>query len=101
MKHQEDASDRKNDEEETRDSAQAEGIGEFEAVAFDLCRENVEEEVIVDQQGPLQIRIRYPGPEDGAPECRICDVLNYSFLHVFLVYHKSAENNQKGWPESS
>ena len=95
MEHQEDASDRKNDEEETRDSAQAEGVGEFEAVGFDLCREDVEEEVIVDQQGPLQIRIRYPGPEDGVPKCRICNALNNSFLHAFKIYHKSAENNGK------
>jgi hypothetical protein len=33
-------------------------------MAFDLCGENVEEEVVVDQQGPLQIGIRYPRPED-------------------------------------
>jgi hypothetical protein len=33
-------------------------------MALDLCRENVEEEVVVDQQGPLQVRIRHPGPED-------------------------------------
>ena len=64
MEHQEDASDCKNDEEETRDSTQTEGIGEFEAVAFDFCRENVEEEIIVDYQRSLQIRIRYPRPED-------------------------------------
>jgi hypothetical protein len=64
MEHQEDASDCKNDEKETRDSPQAERIGEFEAMAFDLSRENMEEEVIVDEKGPLQIRIRHPGPED-------------------------------------
>jgi len=64
MKHQEDASDRKDDEEETGNASQTERIGELKAMAFDLCRENVEEEVVVDQQGPLQIRIRYPRPED-------------------------------------
>ncbi len=95
MEHQEDASDRKNDEKETRDSPQAECIGESEAMAFDLSRENMEEEVVVDQQGPLQIRIRYPGPEDGAPKCRIGDALNDSFLHAFSVYHKSARNKEK------
>jgi len=64
MKHQEDAGDRKDDEEETGNPPQAERIGELKAMAFDLCRENVEEEVVVDQQGPLQIGIRYPRPED-------------------------------------
>ena len=64
MEHQEDASDCQNDEEEARDSSQTKRIGELEAMALNLYRENVEEEVVVDQQGPLQVRIRHPGPED-------------------------------------
>jgi hypothetical protein len=71
MKHQEYASDRKDDKEETGNASQAERIGELKAMAFDLCRENVEEEVVVDQQGPLQIGIRHSSSEDRAPQCRI------------------------------
>ncbi len=50
-------------------------------MALDLCRENMEEEVVVDQQRPLQIRIRHSGPEHGAPEDAICNALGDSFLH--------------------
>ena len=82
MEHQEDACDRQNDEEETRNSPQAEGIGESEAMALDLSRENMEEEVVVDQHGPLQIRIRYPGPEDGAPHYRLRDALRKALPHL-------------------
>ena len=95
MEHQEDAGDRQNNEEEARDSPQAEGIGEPEAMPFDLSRENMKEEVVVDQQRSFQVCIRYPGPEDGTPKCRICDALNDPFLHLNSIYHKSAENKEK------
>jgi len=55
----------------------------------------MEEEVVVDQQGPLQICIGHPRPEDRAPKCRACNALNDSFLHAFSVYHKSAEHHEK------
>jgi len=82
MEHQEDASDCKNDEEETRDSPQAERIGKFEAMAFDLSRENMEEEVVVHQQGPLQICIRHSSSEDGAPHYRLRDALEKALPHL-------------------
>jgi len=98
MEHQEDACDRQNDEEEARDTPQAEGIGESEAMPFDLSREDMKEEVVVDQQGPLQVCIRYSGPEDGKPKRRVCDALNDSFLHLNSIYHKSAKQGRKGGP---
>jgi hypothetical protein len=49
MKHQEDASDRKNDEEETGDPSQAECVRKTEAVTFYLGREDMEEKVVIDQ----------------------------------------------------
>ncbi len=82
MEHQEDASDRQNDEEEERDPSQAECIGESEAVAFDLSREDVEEEVVIDDEGPLQISIGDPGSEDRAPYCRLGDSLRNVFPHL-------------------
>jgi hypothetical protein len=69
MEHQEYARDRKNDEEEKGDSSQAERISESKAMAFDLCREDVEKEVVVDQHGSFQIGIRYSSSEDGSPKC--------------------------------
>jgi hypothetical protein len=71
MKHQEYASDRKNDEKEKGDSSQAECIRETDAVAFDFCRKDMKEEVVIDEHGPLQIGIGYPGSEDRTPYCRI------------------------------
>jgi len=71
MKHQEDASDCKNDKEETGNAPQAERIGKLEAMPFYLRREDMEEEVVVDQQGTLQIRVRYPGSEDRTPYGRL------------------------------
>jgi hypothetical protein len=82
MEHQEDASHCKNDEEETRNSPQAERIGEFEAMAFDLSRENMEEEVVINQHGPLQIRIGHSSSEDRTPHCRIQNALYNAFLHI-------------------
>ncbi len=49
MKHQEDASDSKNDEEETGDPSQAECIRETEAVTFYFRWEDMEEKVVIDQ----------------------------------------------------
>jgi hypothetical protein len=71
MKHQEYASDRKNDEEETGDPSQAERVGELKAMALDLCRKDVEEEVMIDEHGAFQIGIRYSCPEDRTPHHRI------------------------------
>ncbi len=67
MKHQEYASDRKNDEEEKGDASQAEGIGKAKAMAFHLRREDMKEEVMIDHHGPFQIGIGYPRSEDRAP----------------------------------
>jgi hypothetical protein len=71
MKHQEYASDRKNDEEETGDPSQAECIRETEAVTFYLGREDMEKKVIIDQQGTLQVGIRRSSSEDRTPHRRI------------------------------
>jgi hypothetical protein len=48
VKHQEDSSDRKNDEKEARDPSQAKCIREAEAMALYLGREDMEEKVIID-----------------------------------------------------
>ena len=71
MKHQQDTRDRENDEKEAGNSSQAECVGEAEAVALYLGREDVEEKVIIDQQGPLQVGIRHSRSEDRAPHCRV------------------------------
>ncbi len=71
MKHQEYAGDRKNDEEEKGNTSHAEGIRETEAVTFDLRREDMKEEVVIDEHGPLQIGIGYSGSEDRTPHGRI------------------------------
>ena len=81
MKHQEDTSDRKDDEKEAGDSSQTECIREAEAMTLYLGREDMEEKVIVDQQGTLQVGIRHSGSEDRAPQCRIRDALQNSSLH--------------------
>jgi hypothetical protein len=69
MKHQEDAGNGKNNEEETGNSSQAEGIRELQSMPFDLCRKNMKKEIVVDHHRPFQIGIRYPGSEDRAPNC--------------------------------
>ena len=69
MKHQEDSSDGEDDEEKARNASEAEGIGELEAMAFHLRREDMKEEVMVHHHGAFQIRIRYPRSEDGSPNC--------------------------------
>ncbi len=71
MKHQEDASNRENDEQEAGDPSQAECIREAEAMTLYLGREDMKEKVIIDQQGALQVGIRHSGSEDRAPHCRI------------------------------
>jgi hypothetical protein len=71
MKHQEYASDRENDEEETGDSPQAECIRETETVTLYLRRKNMKEEVVIDQQGAFQVSIRYSSSEDRTPHRRI------------------------------
>ena len=71
MKHQEYASDRKNDEEEKGDSSQTEGIRETEAMALHLRWEDVEEKVVEHEHGSFQIGIGYSGSEDRTPHRRI------------------------------
>ena len=71
MKHQEYASDRENDEEETGDPSQAECIRETETVTLYLLRKNMKEEVVIDQQGAFQVSIRYSSSEDRTPHRRI------------------------------
>jgi hypothetical protein len=71
MKHQEYASDRENDEEETGDPSQAECIRETETVTLYLRRKNMKEEVVIDQQGAFQVSIRYSSSEDRTPHPRI------------------------------
>ena len=71
MKHQEYASDRENDEEETGDSSQAECIRETETVTLYLRRKNMKEEVVIDLQGAFQVGIRYSSSEDRTPHRRI------------------------------
>ena len=71
MKHQEYASDRENDEEETGDPSQAECIRETETVTLYLRRKNMKEEVVIDQQGAFQVSIRYSSSEDRKPHRRI------------------------------
>ena len=68
MKHQEDTRDGENDEEKAGDSAEAEGIGELKAMALHLHREDVEEEVIVDQHGPFEVGIGQSRSEDRPPD---------------------------------
>jgi hypothetical protein len=71
MEHEEDTGDREDDEKEARDSSEAEGVRELKAVPLYLRGEDMEEKVVIDQQGSFQIRIRYSGPEDGTPWSRI------------------------------
>jgi hypothetical protein len=71
LEHQKDASDGEDDEEETGDPSETEGVGEMEAVPFYLCRKDVKEEIVVYQHGAFQIRIRYSSSEDGPPYRRI------------------------------
>ncbi len=70
MKHQEYARDRKNDEEKKGDSSQTECIRKTEAVTFYLRREDMKEEVVIDEHGSLQIGVRYSGSEDRTPDRR-------------------------------
>jgi hypothetical protein len=81
MKHEEDASDCKNDEEEAGDSSQAKRIREAEAVTLYLGWEDMEEKVVIDQQGTLQVGIRNSGSENRAPHRRMRNALQDSSLH--------------------
>jgi hypothetical protein len=75
MEHQENTSDGEDDEKEAGNASQTERIGEPEAMAFDFCRKDMEEEVVIDEHGPLQIGIRYSGSEDRTPDRRIRNTL--------------------------
>ena len=81
MEHQDDASDREGNKKQARDPSQTEGIRKLEPVAFHLCREDVEEEVIENHHGPFQIGIRKSRSEDGSPDERTRDGLKDFFLH--------------------
>lgn len=80
-KHQEDAGHREDDEEKAGDPAEAEGIGESEAMALYLCRKDMEEKVVKDQHRSLQIGIWNSCSKDGTPNCRFRNALKDSFLH--------------------
>jgi hypothetical protein len=67
MKHQEDASDRKNDEEEKRDPPETKSITEAKAMGFHLHGKDMKEEVVKHQHGSFQIRIWYSSSENGPP----------------------------------
>ena len=84
-KHQEDAGHGEDDEEEAGDSSEAEGVGEPEAMALHLCREEMEEKVVEDQHRSFQIGIRHSGSEDRSPDRRVCDPLEHSLFHLFLT----------------
>jgi hypothetical protein len=71
MEHQEDPCDGEDYEKETRNASETERIGEPKAVAFDFCGEDMEEEVVIDEHGSLQIGVRYPGSEDRTPYGRL------------------------------
>ena len=57
MKHQKDPGDDKDDEEEAGNSSEAEGIRESKTMSFYLRREDMEEEIVIDHHGSLQIGI--------------------------------------------
>ena len=71
MKHQEDTGDGEDDEEKAGDSAEAEGIGESKAMALHLRGKDMKEEVVIHYHRSLQVRIRYPGSENGSPDRRL------------------------------
>jgi len=71
MEHQEDTSDGEDDEEETGNPPEAKGIGESETMTLHLHREDMKEEVVIDEHGPLQIGIGYSCSEDRTPYHRI------------------------------
>ncbi len=71
MKHQENTGDGEDDEEKAGNSSEAEGIGESKAMALHLCGKDMKEEVVIDYHGSLQVRIRYPGSENGSPDRRL------------------------------
>lgn len=71
MEHQEDACDSKDDKKEAGNASETECIGESETMAFHLHREDMEEEVVIDEHGSFQIGIGYSGSEDRTPHRRI------------------------------
>ena len=88
MKHQKDTRNREDDEEQTGDSAQAERVRESKAVAFYLRREDMEEEVVIDEHGTLQIRIGDSGSENGTPYGRIENASNHPLPHLSPSLYK-------------
>ena len=69
MKHEKNTGDGEDDEEETRDPSQAEGISESKTMAFHLGREDMEKEVVIHHHGSFQIGIGYSSSEDGSQKC--------------------------------
>jgi len=65
--HQKNTGDSEDDEEETRNAPQTEGIGESKAMAFDLHREDMEKEVVEHEHGPFQVGVRYSSSKNGTP----------------------------------
>jgi hypothetical protein len=51
-------------------------------MALYLCRKDVKKKIVKDDHGSLEIRIRYPCSEDGAPGIGFRDALKESFFHV-------------------
>src|SRR6266536_2813640 len=79
--HQVDTSDGEQDEQEERESTQAERIGEFQAMSFDLYRVKVVQDVVHHGQRPVALRVLValpedrPGPEHRLPELGLPDVV--------------------------
>jgi hypothetical protein len=71
MEHQENPGDGEDNEEETGDPTEAKGIGDSKTMTLHLHREDMEEEIVIHHHGSFQLRIRYTGPEDGAPYRRL------------------------------
>ncbi len=53
-------------------------------MTFHLHREDMEEEVIIHEQGSLEIRIRHAGSEDRTPDRRLRNAPEDSFSHLSL-----------------
>ena len=73
--HQEDAGDREQDEQEERQAAQAERVGQLQPVALHLHRVEVVQHVVHRRERAVARRVLVALPEDGArPEDRLPDL---------------------------
>lgn len=75
MEHQKDSGDGEDDEKEAGDASETKGISELKTVAFDLCRKDMEEEVMIDEHGAFQVGIGDSGSENRTPHCRFKNAL--------------------------